>query len=463
MAAANMENASQVFKEMFSTTDSILICDTRGKVLFYQDYNDQINMVRDEVAVGRPIYDLYPFFNREDFTIFRAIDEKRPILNELQMFEVNGVPKKALNSAYPLINETGIMGAIVLSIELDNTSKRQKRSQLTSKYNFDDIITQNAAFRASFETLKMISKSSSSVLIYGETGTGKELIAHTIHANSPRRGKPLFVQNCAAIPDNLMESILFGSSKGSFTGAIDKPGLFEAADGGTLYLDEVNSLSLDLQGKLLRAIESNRIRRIGENEEREVDVRIIVSTNENLAMMVKENRFRKDLFYRFNVTNYIIPPLRDRRDDIPLLCEYYINQFNQRLSHSVSGVEQEVYAYFREYPWDGNVRELKNVIEYACTIKTDGMITMHDLPNYMFNQRTMETIASPEQILTSFQAACETFIRPGTSLASQLEILEKEIMSKAILRNRYNMTKTARELNISRQTLYAKLKKYDLI
>lgn len=463
MITPHTEDASRVFKEMFSETDSILICDPRGKVLFYQDYNDQINMIRDEAAVGRSIFDLYPFFKREDFTVFRAIDEKRPILNELQMFEVNGVPKKAMNSAYPLINETGLVGAMVLSIELDSTPKQKKRSHLTSKYNFDNIITQNAAFLESFETLRMISKSTSSVLIYGETGTGKELIAHTIHANSPRRGKPLFVQNCAAIPDNLMESILFGSSKGSFTGAIDRPGLFEAADGGTLYLDEVNSLSLDLQGKLLRAIESNRIRRIGENEEREVDVRIIVSTNENLAMLVKENRFRKDLFYRFNVTNFMIPPLRDRRDDIPLLCEHYINQYNQRLSHSVSGVEEEVYAYFREYPWDGNVRELKNVIEYACTIKAEGMITMHELPNYMFNQRTMETIASPEQILTSFQAACETFIRPGTSLASQLEILEREILSKAILRNRYNMTKTAGELNISRQTLYTKLKKYHLI
>lgn len=459
----NAGNANRVFKELFSETDSILICDVRGKVLFYQDYNDQINMMRDKEAVGRPIFELYPFFKREDFTIFKAIDQKRPILNELQLFEVNGVPKRSLNSAYPLKNETGVVGAIVLSIELDDTPKQRKRPYLTSKYNFDNIITQNKAFQRSFEKLKMIAKSTSNVLIYGETGTGKELIAHTIHANSPRRGKPLFVQNCAAIPDSLMESILFGSSKGSFTGAIDKPGLFEAADGGTLYLDEVNSFSLDLQGKLLRAIETNSIRRIGENIEREVDVRIIVSTNEDLALMVKENRFRKDLFYRFNVTNYAIPPLRDRRDDIPLLCEYYIDQYNQLLSHHVEGVNSEVASYFREYPWDGNVRELKNVIEYACTIKVDGVITMHDLPNYMFNQRTMEAIASPEQILTSFQIACETFIRPGTSLASQMEILEKEIIDKAILRNRYNITKTAQELELSRQTLYAKLKKYKLI
>ncbi len=458
-----MQSTDKVFKELFNQTDSILIIDVHGKVLFYQDYNDQINMMRDEDAIGRTIFDLYPFFKREDFTVFKAIDKKQPILNEIQFFEVNGVPKKSINSAYPLINETGVIGCMVLSVEIGENSQRKKRSKITSKYDFEDIITQNSAFLESFDTLRMIAKSSSNVLIYGETGTGKELIAHTIHANSPRRGKPFFIQNCAAIPDNLMESILFGSSKGSFTGAIDKSGLFEVANGGTLYLDEVNSLSLDLQGKLLRAIENNSIRRIGENEEREIDVRILASTNENLAMMVKEGTFRKDLFYRLNVTNYSIPSLRERRDDIPLLCAHYINQYNQRLSHNVEGLDSEVAAYFQAYPWDGNVRELKNVIEYACTIKLDGEITIHDLPTYMFNQRTMEAIVSHEQVLSSTQLAVEAFIKPGTSLESQLKILEKEIMKTALLRNRYNISKTASELKLSRQTLYNKLKKYSLL
>lgn len=458
-----MQSTDKVFKELFNQTDSILIIDVHGKVLFYQDYNDQINMMRDEEAIGRTIFDLYPFFKREDFTVFKAIDKKRPILNEIQFFELNGVPKKSINSAYPLTNETGVIGCMVLSVEIGENSQRKKRSKITSKYDFEDIITQNSAFLESFDTLRMIAKSSSNVLIYGETGTGKELIAHTIHANSPRRGKPFFIQNCAAIPDNLMESILFGSSKGSFTGAIDKSGLFEVANGGTLYLDEVNSLSLDLQGKLLRAIENNSIRRIGENEEREIDVRILASTNENLAMMVKEGTFRKDLFYRLNVTNYSIPSLRERRDDIPLLCAHYINQYNQRLSHNVEGLDSEVAAYFQAYPWDGNVRELKNVIEYACTIKMDGEITIHDLPTYMFNQRTMEAIVSHEQVLSSTQLAVEAFIKPGTSLESQLKILEKEIMKTALLRNRYNISKTASELKLSRQTLYNKLKKYSLL
>lgn len=457
------QQTDKVFKELFNQTDSILICDVRGKILYYQDYNDRINMIRDENAVGRSIFELYPFFTRDDFTTFRAIDQKKPILNELQLFEVNGVPKKSLNSSYPLINESGVLGCITLSIELTDNGHREKKLRFLSKYNFDDIITQNAKFKESFTNLKRIASTDASVLIYGETGTGKELIAHTIHANSPRRRQPFLIQNCAAIPDNLMESILFGSSKGSFTGAIDKAGLFEVADGGTLYLDEVNSLSLELQGKLLRALENNSIRRIGENEEREVDVRIIASTNENLAKMVKESRFRKDLFYRLNVTNYVIPSLRERRDDILLLCNHYLSLFNQRLNHSISGFDSEVSAFFLSYPWEGNVRELKNVVEYSCTIKKEGLITIHDLPEYMFNQRTLESIVSNEQLLSSKQLAVETLIKPGTSLDAQLAILEEEIIRGSITRNRYNISKTAAELKISRQTLYSKLKKYNLL
>ena len=455
-----MSQTDKVFAELFNQSDSVLICDVRGKVLYYQDYNDQINMIRNEDAVGRSIYELYPFFKRDDFTTFRAIDQKKPILNELQLFEVNGVPKKSLNSSYPLINEAGVLGCMTISVELTDNSHRQKKLRLLSKYNFEDIITQNRKFKESFETLKRIAATDASVLIYGETGTGKELIAHTIHANSPRRGLPFLIQNCAAIPDNLMESILFGSSKGSFTGAIDKAGLFEVADGGTLYLDEVNSLSLDLQGKLLRALENNSIR---ENEEREVDVRIIASTNENLAKMVEENRFRKDLFYRLNVTNYAIPSLRERTDDIPLLCDYYISIFNQRLDRGITGLDSEVLAFFQTYPWDGNVRELKNVVEYSCTIKPDGMITIHDLPDYMFNQRTLENAASKDLLLSNTQLAVEALVKPGTSLDAQLSILEEEILRGAITRNRYNISKTAAELKISRQTLYGKLKKYNLL
>ncbi len=163
------------------------------------------------------------------------------------------------------------------------------------------------------------------------------------------------------------------------------------------------------------------------------------------------------------MTNYSIPSLKERRGDIPLLCNHYINLYNHRLNHNVEGVDEEVASYFKEYLWEGNVRELKNVIEYACTIKTSGKITIHDLPSYMFNQRTIETVVSQEQVLSSKQLAAEAFMKPGTSLKSQLNVLEKEILKMTFIRNRYNISKTSDELKISRQTLYNKLKKYELL
>lgn len=482
-----MKKEDKVFKELFNHTDSILIIDINGKVLYYEDFNDQINMIRYENAVGRSIYDLYPFFRREDFTVFKAIDSKSVIVNELQSFEVNGIQKKALNSAYPLINETGIIGCMVMSVELDSKNPQKRRENFSARYNFKDIITQNETFLASFEVLKRLASSDSSILIYGETGTGKELIAHTVHNNSPRNRKPFIIQNCAAIPDNLMESTLFGSVKGSFTGAIDRAGLFEVADGGTLYLDEINSLSLDLQAKLLRVIENKSIRRVGDTAERDVDVRIIASTNESLAAMVESNRFRKDLFYRLNVASYSIMPLRERTDDIPLVCEHYISIYNARLNHFISGIDEEADKFLKAYPWEGNVRELKNVIEYACTIKSKGQITIHDLPRYMFSKRVYDSSTAnrtderqklgiadephaaqakevPAQSSnTSEHGSPNAYITPGQALEIQLNNLEKQILSEAVVRNRYNISKTAAELKISRQTLYNKLKKYELL
>lgn len=457
-----MMSTNKVFKELFNCTDTILIIDINGKVLYYEDYNDQINMIRDKDAVGKSIFELYPFFKYEDFTVFKAMDTKSVIVNELQQYEVNGVPKKSLNSAYPLMNETGVIGCMVMSVELNSKGGRKKRQGFYAKYDFDDIVTQNADFIASFSKLKMLARSSANIIIYGETGTGKELIAHSVHANSPRKNNPFIVQNCAAIPGNLMESILFGSSKGSFTGAIDKPGLFEVCDGGTLYLDEINSLSLDLQGKLLRAIENNSIRRIGENIEREIDIRIITSTNEHLSQMVKNKKFRKDLFYRLNVASYSIPPLRERKDDLPLLCKHLINQYNSKLNHHVQGIDNSVMDFFRNYYWEGNIRELKNVIEYGCTIKYTGNITMYDLPSYMItpNNKFLASVSSSKH--NGQLKNLNTFIKPGTTLEGQISILEKEIIKSSLERNHYCVTKTATELNISRQTLYNKIDKYKL-
>lgn len=459
-----MVNTDKVFSEMFNHNDLILICDVHGKIMFYEDHNDQINMMKSEKAIGKSVFDLYPFFKREDFTLFKAIDTKQPVVNELQQFEVNGIPKKALNSAYPLMNECGIIGCLVMSVELDNKQGKRKRPSVTAKYNFSDIITQNEAFLSSFEKLARLAKSDSNILIYGETGTGKELFAHTIHANSIRCNNPFIIQNCAAIPSNLIEGILFGAAKGSFTGAIDKPGLFEVASGGTLFLDEINSISLELQSKLLRAIETRSIRRVGESYERETDVRILASSNEPLDKKVQKGEFRKDLFYRLNVASFSIPPLRERMDDIPLLCRHYIDYYNSIHNYDIRGLDKDVQELFSHYHWDGNVRELKNILEYACTVKQQGYITLNDIPDYLLAQTKHRiSFSSLDETSEAVSTASPSYIKEGATLQSQMEALEIDILRSSLTRNRYSITKTAKELNISRQTLYNKLNRYHLI
>lgn len=434
------------FKELFYDSDLILIIDKNGKVLYYDDFDDNLNMLKKENVIGRSIYELYPFFKREDFTVFKAMDKKEPVLNEYQSFRVNGNKKNCLNNAFPLINETGVIGGIVISVELSSESIKKKVKKATSRYNFEDIITVNKKFKKSLKILEKVSKNDSNVLIIGDTGTGKELIAHSIHSNSNRRNKPFIIQNCAAIPSSIMESIFFGTSKGSFTGAIDKEGLFESANGGTIFLDEINSIPYDLQSKLLRTLENKKVMRIGENIERDIDIRIIASTNEDLVEKVDKGEFRADLFYRLNVISFSVPPLKERKEDIEVLANYYINQYNSVLNKNVTGISKDAMQVLFNHEWKGNVRELKNVIEYALNFSEQGVLSKENLPQYLLkssDSRTEECIID-------------------NSLTSMVENYECKIIDDALKACKYNILKTSELLNIPRQTLYYKLKKFNL-
>lgn len=435
------------FKDLFYNSDLILIIDRNGKVMYYNDYDDNLNMLKKENAMGRSIYELYPFFKREDFTVFRAMDRKEPILNEYQSFNVNGNKKNCLNTAFPLINDSGVIGGIIISVELSGKTIKKKKNKATSRYNFEDVITENQEFKKSLEILKKVSINDSNVLITGETGTGKELIAHSIHSNSKRRDKPFVIQNCAAIPGTIIESILFGTAKGSFTGSIDKEGLFESADGGTIFLDEVNSIPYDLQSKLLRTLENRSVMRVGENIERDIDIRIIASTNEDLAKEVDKGRFRADLFYRLNVISFNVPPLRDRKEDIKVLADYYIKYYNSILNKNITGIAEDAMLILNNYQWKGNVRELKNVVEYALNFAEEGILSKDNLPQYLLksagNNRMKENLTS-------------------NSLTSMVESYEYHLIENALKECKYNILKAAEFLKIPRQTLYYKLRKYNL-
>jgi two-component system, NtrC family, response regulator PilR len=263
------------------------------------------------------------------------------------------------------------------NIEKENI---QLKSLLTDKEKFENIVGKNQKMLDIFEMIDTVSITDSSVLIGGESGTGKELIARAIHNKSERSGCKFVSINCGALPENLLESELFGHTKGAFTDAYkDKQGLFEAADKGTLFLDEISEMSQKMQVKLLRALQERRIRRVGGNEELEIDVRIISATNKDLAEKMKVGEFRSDLFYRLNVISINLPPLRERRDDIPLLVKYFLKIFNEKFNRDIEGIERDVMELFNSYPWPGNIRELENVVERAVALEKGKFITTKSL------------------------------------------------------------------------------------
>ncbi len=322
--------------------------------------------------------------------------------------------------------------------------------KVRGEYLFEGMVGQSFGMLNVFQMIKQIAPYSTNVLIIGETGTGKEMVARAIHNLSPRKNKPFVVINCAGLVDTLLESELFGHVKGAFTGAVkDKPGLFEVANEGTIFLDEIGELPIGLQAKLLRVLEYKEIQRIGDTKTRKVNVRIIAATNVDLKSKVEEEKYRKDLFFRLNSFCINIPPLRERKEDIPLLCQHFINQLNKELKKDIKGISQNVLELFMELPWEGNVRELKNVIERSYIVAKSDIIDIDDLP---------DEYKRPEEIRKNKLDEEDIFEDSPTTL----EELEKRYIAKVLKLTSGNRSKAARILGLSRRSLYRKLKKYGL-
>jgi arginine utilization regulatory protein len=298
-------------------------------------------------------------------------------------------------------------------------------------------------------------------LIVGDTGTGKELFAQSIHNGSERLSGPFISQNCAALPDNLIESLLFGTKRGAFTGAVDTPGLFEQANGGTLLLDEINSLNLNLQAKLLRVLQEKTIRRIGDTKDTPVDVRVIANMNEDPIDAVAHNRMRKDLYYRLGVVTIFVPPLSERKEDIPLLVEHFIEKYNERFQMRVKGLSEEVKQSFCEYEWHGNIRELEHIIEAAMNIMMDGedFIRYRHLPYQYRNKMQLKERLMPLSSVDTFMKENGDVTVP---LKDQIELFEKTYIGHVLKKNNFNISKTAMLLGLSRQSLQYRLKKLNL-
>lgn len=325
------------------------------------------------------------------------------------------------------------------------TENRLLREQLDSKYGLENMIGQSLAIREVFDTIRQVAPSRATVLIQGESGTGKELVAHAIHRLSPRASGPFVAVHCAALTPTLLESELFGHEKGAFTGATERrPGRFELADGGSLFLDEISEIDSSVQVKILRVLEERTFERVGGRDSLEVDVRLIAATNRDLRKLVDEKKFREDLYFRLNVVIIDLPPLRDRRDDIPLLAQRFLEEFNRENQKQVEGLTPDCLDALTAYAWPGNIRELRNVIERMIVLARQNKLTLRDLP---------------PSVRESVQGRS-----PAASPASglSLEEAERNLIIKALESCRGNRTKAARQLGISRRTLHRKINEYGL-
>ncbi len=316
----------------------------------------------------------------------------------------------------------------------ENLSLRQR---LEDRYRFENIIAKSSKMQRVIEVIKVVAKSNATILITGESGTGKELVARAIQSQSHRRSKPFVAVSCAALPESLLESELFGHEKGSFTGAYaQKKGKFEFANGGTLFLDEVGEMSANIQVHLLRVLEEKEFTRVGGNESIRVDVRVISATNKDLRRAIEKQEFREDLYYRLNVVTIELPPLRERKEDVPLLAEHFLHKFAQENHKEITGFSHEAAEFLLDYDWPGNVRELENVIERAIILAKGGLVTIADLPH--------ENLSLTRSALTG----------------KNLKEVEKSHIFNVLSETGGNYSEAARILGITRMTLYNKAREY---
>jgi len=440
---------------LYNYFDSVIITDHKGVIQYYMNMRtDVFDLKRDDI-IGKTILEIHPYLTEDTSSIMRVLKTGKPIYDQVEYLTTkDGQQVTNLYSTLPIIKNGKIVGAIDLA-RCINENERQSivlsansNGENTELYCIDDIITNSSSMKSIKSLIMKVANTDSPVMIYGETGTGKELVAQAIHTYSYRSNKRFISQNCAAIPYDLLESILFGSVKGSYTGAENRMGLFEVANGGTLLLDEINSMDLRMQSKILKAIEEKKITRVGGTEPIHVDVRIITALNEPPLECLKKNLIREDLFYRLNVVEIDIPPLRERVADILYLTEYFISQYNKKMNKRVVGVSDDVKEIFLNYDWPGNVRELKNVIEGAFNILSSRFIEVKDLPNYLVSRviNGMVKIYPKEESL---------------SLDEKIARYEKQLLIEA-LKSTHTYAEAARKLGISKQSLNYKLQKYNL-
>lgn len=470
---------SELFPILSTLDIGIMITDDQGEITYYNPKHALMDALAVEDVVGRKVTDVY-HLNEGNSLVMRCLHSKRPIVECPVIYKTrDGQIVDSIHHVFPLVKSGKVTGAISFifdyqRVDAESTSGDMlQTTQLNftgdTDYSLDDIIGSSVPILDSVSRARMAAQTDSPVLIYGETGTGKELFAQSIHNLSRRREARYIAVNCAAIPENLLEGILFGTSKGAFTGALDKAGLFERANGGTLFLDEINSMTKEMQPKLLRVIQERKVCRIGSHRDQRLDVKIISSINNTLEHAILAGEVRRDLLYRLSVVYLSLPPLRARKGDISILTGHFLKKYNKRMSKKVTGVSTEVMNLFENHDWPGNVRELEHIIEGSMNmVGKDRLLerwhlmtgfdlfgkSQNDSNNY--GQAVVPQPSRQGEIDSgNWQESSQP---PVPSRGARDEEPEKREILEALSDADGNISDAAVIMGISRQTFYRKIK-----
>ena len=428
-----------------SISDGVFTVDRQWRVTSFNRAAEEITNIPREEAIGRLCSEVFRSNMCEtECALRKTFKSGRPVIGKTgYIIDAEGGRIPISLSTAVIRDEKGRVTGGVESFR-DLSEVEALRQELEGRYRVGDIVSQSPLMQKVFEVIPAVASSSSTVLLLGETGTGKELIARTIHSLSPRRRNPFVAVNCGALPDTLLASELFGYKAGAFTGAAkDKPGRFAMAKGGTLFLDEIGEISPALQVSLLRVLQDKKYEPLGATKTETADVRIIAATNKDLAKQVSSGAFREDLYYRINVVRMELPPLRNRKEDIPLLAAQFISHFNRLQQKTISGFDTEAMSLLMAYDWPGNIRELENVIERAFVLCNGGFIGITHLPGE----------------LTKRGGARNT----EGDVRSALHVAEAGVIRTVLEKHYFNRSAAARELGIDKSTLFRKIKRLGII
>ena len=465
--------------------EGIHFVDQKNITQIYNHNMEKIEGMDAKVILGKNFRSIFKDIPEEESTLLKAL-KGISIKDNIQRYHnKNGKEIMALNTTLPIKINGKILGALEISKDITKIKKLSDEliklqtvnneigENLShckkSKYSFDDIIGECSKIKRTIDLAKKATESDATVFIYGETGTGKELLSQAIHYGSSRKDKPFIAINCATLPETLFESILFGTEKGGFTGATNKMGLFEQANGGTLLLDEINSIPIELQAKLLRVLQEKTVRRIGGVKDIPVDVRIISTTNENPKDIIKNGKMRLDLYYRLNLIYLELSPLREREEDILLLSQKFLNYYNRRLNKNIKGLDKEVEKVFMQYLWPGNIRELENVIQSSMILTNEDFLTKEFL-NINWDEIFFKKSVKKEEKEFFIKVAPDPDIEIDDNidendpnlLNNLMAKMEEKYIREAVDNYPYNLSKAAAYLGISRQALQYKMKKYNI-